>query len=134
MGAFLLIEQYMGLYKPWVLIDKVLSYTDNEIYTQKLITFSDFFLIGHFPTSSIYPGVLLAEGVIQSSQIFMRIRGQNQVVRPTKMSSKFLQTVVPGDIITYHLQINKVIDSAYNFIGAAFIGERQVLDIKVSFE
>ncbi|PFM99767.1 3-hydroxyacyl-ACP dehydratase FabZ family protein [Bacillus cereus] len=91
--------------KPWLMIDKIMELTQTTIVTKKNITNSDYFLEGHFPNYSIFPGMLLLEGVIQSINVFftignIRVKGQAQSVK-----SRFLKPVIPGDTVIYDVQM-----------------------------
>ncbi|MEH6989551.1 FabA-like domain protein [Cytobacillus firmus] len=89
--------------KPWILIDKIISKEEDMIITMKLISHSDYFLIGHFPSYSVYPGVLLLEGIKQSSMELDCIRDSN----PYKIQARFLNPVLPGMIVTYKINVKK---------------------------
>lgn len=77
------------------------------VITMKLISHSDYFLIGHFPSYSVYPGVLLLEGIKQSSLELDCIRGLN----PYKIQARFLNPVLPGMIVTYKINVKQSEDT-----------------------
>lgn len=89
--------------KPWILIDKIISKESDMVVTMKLISHSDYFLIGHFPSYSVYPGVLLVEGIKQSAMELDCIKNQN----PYKIQARFLKPALPGMIVTYKINIKK---------------------------
>ncbi|PEM43189.1 3-hydroxyacyl-ACP dehydratase FabZ family protein [Bacillus toyonensis] len=104
--------------KPWLMIDKVMELTPTQIVTKKNITNSDYFLEGHFPNYSVFPGMLLLEGVIQSINVFfttgnIRVKGQAKSVK-----SRFLKPVTPGDTIIYDVQMLEENDEEYFYFYA----------------
>lgn len=91
--------------KPFILIDKVLSISHRKkIVTLKNISNSDIYLWGHFPSYSIYPGMLLLEGLNQTAELLMK----NSAYKGwtiSKSSSRFIQPVIPGDSIIFTVEI-----------------------------
>lgn len=91
--------------KPFILIDKVLSISNRKkIVTLKNISNSDIYLWGHFPSYSIYPGMLLLEGLNQTVELLMKnsaYKGWNI----SKSSSRFIQPVIPGDSIIFSVEL-----------------------------
>lgn len=91
--------------KPFILIDKVLSISNRKkIVTLKNISNSDIYLWGHFPSYSIYPGMLLLEGLNQTVELLMKnsaYKGWNI----SKSSSRFIQPVIPGDSIIFTAEL-----------------------------
>lgn len=99
--------------KPWILVDKVLQSDEAaRISTIKLISLSDYFLQGHFKSYSIYPGVLLIEGIRQSLHLLLKsgCSSKNNNVELTNMQVRFLMPVLPGDVIEYVVHIQELQD------------------------
>lgn len=99
-------EQILGYRKPWVLVDNIVEVHGSErIVTQKLITTSDYFLQGHFPHYSIYPGMLVMEGMKQSAELLLILSGslcsRRGVGRLRQLAARFAQPLEPGDTVTY---------------------------------
>ncbi|MGN7402002.1 3-hydroxyacyl-ACP dehydratase FabZ family protein [Cytobacillus praedii] len=100
-------EDYISYSKPWVLIDKINSINETYICTEKNITSSDFFLVGHFPSYSIYPGVLLLEGVIQSSMILIEYADKKVQEKESIIFCRFLKPVLPSNVVTYSVELKE---------------------------
>ncbi|MBO8162731.1 MAG: beta-hydroxyacyl-ACP dehydratase [Brevibacillus sp.] len=97
-------EQLLGYRKPWVLVDNVLTLKGNDrIVAQKLITSSDYFLQGHFPQYSIYPGMLVIEGLKQSAELLFALTAQAPPgrVRIRSLTARFAKPLEPGDTVTF---------------------------------
>ncbi|MBU8772114.1 FabA-like domain protein [Cytobacillus oceanisediminis] len=117
------LEDQLPYQKPFILIDKVIaSRPHHHISTLKVIATSDIYLWGHFPSYSIYPGMLLLEGVKQSSEILIGQSGYNGWSIKSS-SSRFIQPVVPGDIITYYVEMEKKNEELISISG---IGKREL--------
>jgi len=100
-------EMLLPYHKPWQMIDRY-QYRLNAgaITTSKLITASDYYLQGHFPAYSIFPGMLLQEGIHQSLQLLDRVEGRSSFasVRITEVNTRFLLPVEPGEAVLYQLR------------------------------
>lgn len=104
------VEKLLEGRKPWILIDEMIQYEpEQRIITRKFITNSDFFLIGHFPSYSVYPGMLLLEGLFQSAEVLCSLSQSNADLphsgkrKPcfTSCNVRFLQPAEPGDIVEF---------------------------------
>jgi 3-hydroxyacyl-[acyl-carrier-protein] dehydratase len=99
------IDQVLTHKKPWVLIDRILQLVEEKgnIVTLKHISMSDYFITGHFASYSVYPGMLLLEGMKQSAEALIILSQLSN--GPFKLSGKvavrFLRAVLPGNTLTY---------------------------------
>ncbi|MEK3732381.1 MULTISPECIES: 3-hydroxyacyl-ACP dehydratase FabZ family protein [Paenibacillus] len=93
--------------KPWILVDRVLDTVSvAQISTCKLISASDYFLQGHFQHYSVYPGVLLIEGIRQSLYLWLSRRTPDpHAIELRDMQVRFLTPAVPGDVIRYDITV-----------------------------
>ncbi|SDZ37827.1 hypothetical protein [Bacillus sp. 166amftsu] len=87
--------------KPWILFDNIITKEKEKIVTMKFISHSDYFLTGHFENYSVYPGVLLLEGIKQSAMEMECLMGYEL----QKIQARFLQPVLPGIIVTYDINL-----------------------------
>jgi 3-hydroxyacyl-[acyl-carrier-protein] dehydratase len=81
----------------------------ERIVCLKNVTGNEWMFVGHFPKRAIFPGVLLIEGMAQSSILLLRA-GELQEDAETAESAtymlastkaRFLKPVVPGDQLRY---------------------------------
>ena len=64
------ILKYLPHRYPFLLVDRVLTYTKDESITAiKNVTINEPFFQGHFPNRPVMPGVLIVEAMAQSCAI-----------------------------------------------------------------
>ena len=138
------IEKILPHRYPMLLIDKILSMTENSIVGMKNFTTNEPFFQGHFPNEPVVPGVLLLEAMAQTGGVLVLHDKQN----PTDFSTyfmkidnaKFRRKVVPGDTVLFKLDVVSpirrgiVVMQGYCFANDTLIAEAeltaQVLDNK----
>lgn len=94
---------------PFLLIDKIMELTDNEVVGIKNITFNESFFQGHFPDNPIMPGVLQIEAMAQVGGIYALKNTPDPENYSTYFLSidkvKFKKKVIPGDTIVFALHL-----------------------------
>lgn len=102
---------------PFLLIDRVTEYTENEtVTTLKNITINEAQFQGHFPGKPVFPGVYIIENMAQSSCFLLAKSAggldSDKVYYLGKVSkANFMKPVVPGDQIFTTITIEKNIGS-----------------------
>ncbi len=107
------IKQLMPHRYPFLLVDKIIEMSKNDIVGVKNITFNEPQFMGHFPDEPVMPGVLLIEAMAQCGGILVL----NNVDEPEHYSTyfakidkvKFKNKVVPGDTLVFHLEFTEPI-------------------------
>ncbi|MFS0836947.1 3-hydroxyacyl-ACP dehydratase FabZ family protein [Paenibacillus sp. 1P03SA] len=96
-------EAYLQYAKPWIMVDRIIGESDRAISTLKNISSSDFYLIGHFPSYSVYPGMLMVECILQSAELLLKRQfpGRPESCLFGEVASRFLSPVVPGDSVRF---------------------------------
>ena len=121
---------------PFLLVDKVLEMTDNNITAVKNVSLNEPFFVGHFPDEPIMPGVLQVEAMAQVGGIFVL----NQVENPELYSTYFLKIddvrfrskVVPGDVLVFTIELTGPIKRGIcSMYGKAYVGDKVVMDGKL---
>ncbi len=121
---------------PFLLVDKVLEMSDNNITAVKNVSLNEPFFVGHFPDEPIMPGVLQVEAMAQVGGIFVL----NQVDDPSQYSTYFLKIddvrfrskVVPGDVLVFTIELTGPIKRGIcSMYGKAYVGDKVVMDGKL---
>lgn len=118
---------------PMLLVDKVLSCTENTIVGSKNFTADEPFFQGHFPGEPVVPGVLLVEAMAQTGGILVLRDKEEPAEYATYLvkadNVKFRQKVVPGDTLLMRLEMLQpirrgiVVMQAYGFVQGKLVAE-----------
>ena len=97
---------------PFLLVDRIINIDDvHSAVGIKNVTFNEPHFTGHFPGNPIMPGVLIIEGLAQTSgAIGIRSLGLDSpaiVYFMTIDNAKFRKPVVPGNVLEYHVRLTK---------------------------
>ena len=103
------IEKILPHRYPFLLVDKIVEFTENKIVGIKNVTINEPFFQGHFPGNPIMPGVLQLEAMAQVGGIMLL----NTIDNPQDVwvyiaainDAKFKKPVVPGDVIRFELEM-----------------------------
>jgi 3-hydroxyacyl-[acyl-carrier-protein] dehydratase len=95
---------------PFLLIDRVLSYTQNSVQALKNVTANEPFFSGHFPQMAVMPGVLQVEAMAQAAGLIIALDKKFDRTRDIALlagidNAKFRRIVVPGDQLILHAEI-----------------------------
>jgi 3-hydroxyacyl-[acyl-carrier-protein] dehydratase len=90
---------------PFLLVDRLVEYSDEQCVAIKNVTINEPFFVGHFPGHPVMPGVLLLEAMAQASALHACLRlgaqaGEQAIYLVTIDRAKFRRPVVPGDQLT----------------------------------
>ncbi len=94
---------------PFLLVDKILTLTDEEVVGIKNITHDQYFFRGHFPNNPIMPGVLQIEAMAQTGGILALSTTEDPENWDTFFlkidQAKFKHFVVPGDTMIIKMEL-----------------------------
>lgn len=98
---------------PFLMIDKVIELTENEVVGVKNVTINEPFFQGHFPGNPVMPGVLQIEAMAQVGGVL----ALHNVEDPENWSTyfmkidavKFKRKVIPGDTVVFKLELTSPI-------------------------
>lgn len=107
------IQRFIPHRFPFLLVDRVLSVTDNTITALKNVSMNEPFFQGHFPEAPVMPGVLIVEALAQAAGVFMgyHLEQSGQSMEDKLMffmsidQVKFRQIVAPGDQIMLEVSL-----------------------------
>ena len=123
---------------PFLLVDRIRDMDgDNSCVGIKNVSFNEPQFQGHFPSSPIYPGVLIIEGMAQTAGAMCIASRPNSNVPQlvyfmTIDNAKFRKPVVPGDVIEYHMTKVKNRKNMWWFHGDAKVDGQTVAEAVVS--
>jgi 3-hydroxyacyl-[acyl-carrier-protein] dehydratase len=96
---------------PFLLVDRILTISDDAIQGQKNVTMNEPQFQGHFPDNPVFPGVLIIEALAQLSGIYIfqkQPANENQVGLFAGVENfSFKGIVRPGDVMILNSQIRK---------------------------
>jgi len=125
------IEETLPHRFPFLMVDKIIELTENEVVGIKNITADQYFFQGHFPNNPVFPGVLQLEAMAQTGGIL----ALSTVPDPENWDTYFLKInkvrfkrkVVPGDTLILKLKLLGPIRRGICFMHAqAFVGNKLV--------
>ena len=113
------IKEMIPHREPFLFIDKVLSWKNDEIIATKTFSQEDFFFKGHFPGNPIVPGAILMEAMGQASAILSKMHqsglpeeSYGYLVKVKNFT--FKKKICQDDEITIFVKLQK--DMGYAFI------------------
>lgn len=130
------IEKILPHRYPFLLIDKIVHLTENEVVGVKAVTFNEEFFRGHFPGNPIMPGVLQLEAMAQTGGILVLHKlpdPQNYDTYFLKIDKvKFRNHVVPGDTVLFKLEmLGPMRRGIIEMKGSAYVGNKLVSEAEL---
>ncbi len=114
---------------PFLLVDKIISVTENEIIGIKNVTVNEPFFQGHFPDEPVMPAVLQVEAMAQTGGLLVLAQKEGKYstyfIRIDNV--KFRKKVVPGDTLIFKLTLTSPIRRGIaNMKGVTYVGDKIV--------
>jgi 3-hydroxyacyl-[acyl-carrier-protein] dehydratase len=109
---------------PFLMVDRILEYSENHVVGYKNVTINEPFFQGHFPGEPVMPGVLILESMGQVASILVAVRmgnqrqeeGEGMIAFLTGVDkARFRKPVRPGDKLVTKAELTKV----HGFAGKA---------------
>ncbi len=121
---------------PFLFVDKIISYSENEVIGVKNITNDEYFFPGHFPNEPVMPGVLQIEAMAQTGGILVLKTvpdPENYLTFFLKINNvKFRQKVIPGDSLIMKLTLLEPIKRGIAHMkGEAFVDNKLVSEAEM---
>ena len=121
---------------PFLLVDKIMTLTEDRVVGVKAVTMNEPFFVGHFPGAPVMPGVLQIEAMAQCGGILALSSvpdPENYLTYFIKLdNAKFKQKVVPGDTLIFDLTlISPIRRGIVHMLGRAFVGNTLVCEAEL---
>jgi len=105
---------------PMLLLDEIVSRSENQIVCRRTFRPDEFFFQGHYPDYAIVPGVILCEAAMQAGAVLLSdvARGGDTVPVAGRMNDvKFKKMIRPGDTIELHVSLDERLRDAFFLSG-----------------
>lgn len=122
---------------PFLLIDRVDELVEGErCVATKCISFNEPQFAGHFPEEPVMPGVLMVEGLAQTGAVMILSleanKGKIAYFGGIKQC-KFRRKVVPGDQVTYTVEMTKLKGPIGVGKGVATVDGEVAVELEMTF-
>jgi 3-hydroxyacyl-[acyl-carrier-protein] dehydratase len=119
---------------PMLLVDRVVSVTEEEIHAVKAVSFNEGFFQGHFPGRPIMPGVLQIEALAQAAGILavenLGLAGTGKLVYFMAIEeAKFRAPVEPGVLLNLRAGFVQKRSRVCKFWGKASIEDKVTCEV-----
>jgi 3-hydroxyacyl-[acyl-carrier-protein] dehydratase len=123
---------------PFLMVDRILEYSENHVVGYKNVTINEPFFQGHFPEEPVMPGVLILEAMGQVASIMVAVRlGNTQngmIAFLTGVDrARFRKPVRPGDRLVTKAELVKVRGHIGKAKVTGYVDEVVVADGEFSF-
>ncbi len=120
---------------PFLLVDKITEFTENEITGVKNVTMNEPYFQGHFPGNPVMPGVLQLEAMAQVGGILLL----NKVENPESVwvyflainNARFKKMVIPGDVLVFKLVLDSLRRNICKMVGKAYVDGKLVCEAEL---
>ena len=122
---------------PFALVDRI---TDGEsgVWAKgiKCVSVGDPFFCGHFPQKHVMPGVLIIEALAQVGAIAILSLEENKgkiAYFGGIKNAKFKRQVVPGDVLTLKVTMERLRKTAGTGLAEAYVGDELACKCEIMF-
>jgi 3-hydroxyacyl-[acyl-carrier-protein] dehydratase len=122
---------------PFLLIDEVLELeAGRRVLAVKRVRAEEYYFEGHFPQEKVMPGVLIVEALAQAGAVAIlsmeRYRGKIAYFGGIT-NARFREKVVPGDVLTLDVTLDRLRSRAGTGTAVARLGEKTACSCGILF-
>ncbi|NUU94965.1 hydroxymyristoyl-ACP dehydratase [Marinitoga sp. 1135] len=118
---------------PFLLVDGVEEVSENKIIAYKNVSVNEPFFQGHFPQYPIMPGVLIIEGLAQTSGLLLMKDLKDDAI-PLFLGidkARFKKEVRPGDKLVYEVELIQEKMGMYKLSGKGKVNGKVVTSAEI---
>lgn len=129
------IMNYLPHRYPFLLVDRILELTSEEVVALKNVTINEAFFQGHFPGQPIMPGVLIIEALAQAGGILAFTLMSDYRGKPIYFTGmdkvRFRKPVRPGDQLILKLKILRRRGPLFKMSAEAYVEDQLVTEAEL---
>lgn len=121
---------------PFLLVDRILSMTEDSAVGIKNVTINEQFFVGHFPGHPIMPGVLIIEAMAQVGGVLLLSKAEQsgKIAYFTAIdNARFRRPVLPGDQLRFEVKLVRYRSRAGVVEGKAYVGDQLATEAELMF-
>jgi 3-hydroxyacyl-[acyl-carrier-protein] dehydratase len=123
---------------PFLMVDRIVEYSENHVVGYKNVTINEPFFQGHFPEEPVMPGVLVLESMGQVASIIVAVRlGDMQEGKIAFLTgvdkARFRKPVRPGDKLVTKAELIRLRGFAGKVKVAGYVDDTVVAEGEFTF-